>query len=122
MSHEVFSEPWARAWADEIRGSDDYRRAARKWEGSLVLEMTADENGRFVGRDDYVRILRRNRIDKTEFEASVREGLTKFFRRALARPVEDRFDHAEAMRAGLTSKPAPAPAGRPVSVSVTGSV
>jgi ribonucleoside-diphosphate reductase beta chain len=42
MSHEVFTEPWARAWAGELRGSDPYRRAARKWEGSLVLEMATD--------------------------------------------------------------------------------
>ncbi len=40
MSHEVFTEPWARAWAGELRSSDAYRRAARTWEGSLLLEMT----------------------------------------------------------------------------------
>ncbi len=56
MSHEVFTEPWARAWADEIRSSDAYRRAARTWEGSLVLEMTADpvaavDDGRAVFAD-----------------------------------------------------------------------
>ncbi len=32
MSHEVFTEPWARAWAGELRSSDAYRRAARTWE------------------------------------------------------------------------------------------
>ncbi len=42
MGHEVFTEPWARAWAGELRASDAYRRAARTWEGSLLLEMAAD--------------------------------------------------------------------------------
>ena len=32
----------AQAWADELRASSDYRQAALKWEGSLVLEMEAD--------------------------------------------------------------------------------
>jgi ribonucleoside-diphosphate reductase beta chain len=42
MSQEVFTEPWVHSWADELESSSDYRRAAAKWEGSLMLEMTAD--------------------------------------------------------------------------------
>jgi putative sterol carrier protein len=42
--HPAFSEPWAQAWADELRRSDDYRRAAAKWEGSIVLQMAAEES------------------------------------------------------------------------------
>lgn len=38
--HEVFTAPWVLAWADEIRGSDAYRKAAASWEGSLALAMT----------------------------------------------------------------------------------
>ena len=38
--HEVFSEPWVSAWADEIRGSDAYRQAAATWEGSVALAMS----------------------------------------------------------------------------------
>lgn len=44
--HEVFTEPWVAAWADEIRGSDAYRQAAATWEGSVALAMnvaSADE-------------------------------------------------------------------------------
>lgn len=43
MSYAAFSESWARAWADELRASDAYARAAATWEGSLVLEMTAGD-------------------------------------------------------------------------------
>lgn len=42
MSLEVFTQRWAQAWADELRASLEYRRAALKWEGSLLLEMAAD--------------------------------------------------------------------------------
>ena len=41
--HDVFSPPWVDAWIAEIRGSDAYRRAAAGWEGSLALELLADE-------------------------------------------------------------------------------
>lgn len=42
MSFEVFTQRWAQAWADELRGSAEYRLAAVDWEGSLLLEMEAD--------------------------------------------------------------------------------
>ena len=45
MSLEVFTDPWAQAWADELKSSDAYRQAASKWEGSLVIEMVADGDG-----------------------------------------------------------------------------
>lgn len=42
-----------------------------------ILEVPAllDENGRFVGAERYVRILRQNRIDVAEFESSVRRDV-----------------------------------------------
>ncbi len=45
MSHEVFSEDWARNWAGELRRSDAYRTAAATWEGSLTLVMDAGDAG-----------------------------------------------------------------------------
>ncbi len=45
MSLEVFTQPWARAWADELRSSLAYRRAALKWEGSLMIEMEVEAEG-----------------------------------------------------------------------------
>jgi len=46
MSLLAFSEAWAQAWADELRRSDDYRRAAATWEGSIVLQShDAHSNG-----------------------------------------------------------------------------
>ncbi len=43
MSHLAFSQEWALAWAGELRASDAYRQAAAKWEGSLTLVMTAED-------------------------------------------------------------------------------
>jgi ribonucleoside-diphosphate reductase beta chain len=34
----LFTAPWVAAWADAIRASASYRTAARRWEGSIVLE------------------------------------------------------------------------------------
>lgn len=42
MAHEVFTEPWAEAFADELRASAAYREAAATWEGALVLAAHAD--------------------------------------------------------------------------------
>lgn len=39
MSHEVFGPEWAQAWAEELRQSEAYRKAAASWEGAIVLEM-----------------------------------------------------------------------------------
>lgn len=41
----------------------------------LQIPGLTDESGRFVGKEDYLRILRRNRIDKVDFEASVRNDV-----------------------------------------------
>lgn len=37
----LFTAPWVTAWADALRASDAYRLAARRWEGSVVLETQA---------------------------------------------------------------------------------
>lgn len=42
MTIEVFTPDWVDAWAAELRASEAYRKAASTWEGSVVLEMTAD--------------------------------------------------------------------------------
>ncbi len=36
---QFFSAPWIEAWADELRRSESYRRAAAAWEGSLVFRL-----------------------------------------------------------------------------------
>jgi putative sterol carrier protein len=46
LSLEVFTQPWAQAWADGLRSNEAYRQAAIKWEGSLLLAMvTQGEDG-----------------------------------------------------------------------------
>lgn len=43
MAYEVFTTPWAEAWAEELRGSEAYRKAAKSWEGGISLELTGDD-------------------------------------------------------------------------------
>jgi len=42
MTHEVFGRSWTAAWAEEIRASDAYRTAARRWKWTLLLVLRAD--------------------------------------------------------------------------------
>ncbi len=42
MAAEIFTEEWARLWADKINDNADYRKAAEKWEGAIALVMAAD--------------------------------------------------------------------------------
>jgi putative sterol carrier protein len=42
MPHHAFSEDWVDAWVAEIRASDDYRRAAQRWEWPVALVIRAD--------------------------------------------------------------------------------
>ena len=43
MSHEIFTDAWAEAWAQELQASDAYRAAAETWEGSVLLSLKADD-------------------------------------------------------------------------------
>jgi putative sterol carrier protein len=42
MAFEVFTDDWAAAWGEALRASDAYRRAAARWEGSLLLVLAPD--------------------------------------------------------------------------------
>ena len=42
MAPEVFSDEWAQAWGEQMRGGAAYRQAAARWEGAVVLVMEAD--------------------------------------------------------------------------------
>jgi len=44
---EVFTEPWVEAWKEELASSDAYREAAETWEGTLVLELAAEDGDGF---------------------------------------------------------------------------
>jgi putative sterol carrier protein len=41
MAAEIFTEAWARLWADGINANQAYRDAAKKWEGAIGMVMTA---------------------------------------------------------------------------------
>jgi putative sterol carrier protein len=42
MAAEIFTDDWARLWADAINANGDYRSAATKWEGAIGLVMSPD--------------------------------------------------------------------------------
>lgn len=42
MPYAVFGEEWVDAWAGEIRASDEYRKAAQRWEWPLVFVLRTD--------------------------------------------------------------------------------
>jgi putative sterol carrier protein len=42
MAAEIFTDSWARLWADEINQNASYRKAAERWEGAIGLIMTPD--------------------------------------------------------------------------------
>lgn len=42
MAHEIFTGDWARAWCEELNGSEAYAEAAEDWEGALILRVRAD--------------------------------------------------------------------------------
>lgn len=44
LGYEIFTDPWAEAWKDELNRSDKYKKAARTWEWPLVLMMEADSD------------------------------------------------------------------------------
>lgn len=39
---EIFTDAWARAWGEELRGSESYRAAAASWEGAIALTLEGD--------------------------------------------------------------------------------
>lgn len=44
MTLPVFSKSWVDAWARELSASPAYQKAARTWEGSILLEVAADQD------------------------------------------------------------------------------
>lgn len=45
MAHVAFGDDWIQAWAEEIRASEEYRRAGRRWEWPVVFVHRADADG-----------------------------------------------------------------------------
>jgi putative sterol carrier protein len=39
MSEEIFTEPWARDWAEQLNHSEAYHQAARDWHGSICFQL-----------------------------------------------------------------------------------
>ena len=48
MAIDAFSEAWAAAWGRALNASEGYRRAAARWEGSVVLRQADDGRGVFL--------------------------------------------------------------------------
>lgn len=39
MTEEIFTEPWAQGWADELNSSERYQEAAKDWHGSICFRL-----------------------------------------------------------------------------------
>jgi len=72
MTPEMFSGPWAQAWADELNGSEAYRNAASDWHGSICFKL----------RD-------RDRSREKSIFLDLEEGVCKAARSATERDIED---------------------------------
>jgi len=44
MAVEIFTEAWAQEWCRQINANEEYAKAAKRWEGAIVLLMSADES------------------------------------------------------------------------------
>ncbi len=44
MAAEIFTEDWAKAWCEKINANEEYAKAAKRWEGAIVLLMAADDS------------------------------------------------------------------------------
>lgn len=42
MAEKAFSDGWVATWADVLNSSEDYRNAAARWEGEIVIVMRVD--------------------------------------------------------------------------------
>jgi putative sterol carrier protein len=42
MAAEIFTDDWADLWTESINANQDYRKAAKRWEGAIGLVMSPD--------------------------------------------------------------------------------
>lgn len=102
MSAEIFTGPWAEAWADELNSSEAYRSAATDWQGSICFRMKArdphNEHSIFLdlrgGHCDAARIATEEDFRQARFVLSAR-------RRVWKRLVEGQSDPLVALMTGL---------------------
>ncbi len=102
MSHAIFSDAWAKAWAEQLNSSPDYRRAARDWHGSICFRSRdrapAQEKSIFL--DLEAGVCRAARSATAEDLAAARYVLSAS-ERTWQKLVTGRFDPLVALLTGL---------------------
>jgi len=102
MAAEIFSGPWAQAWADELNRSEAYRVAAADWHGSICFRSKERDPSRqksiFLDLEEGVcnaaRTATEEDLERARFVLSARERIWK-------RLVTGRSDPLVALMTGL---------------------
>lgn len=102
MAAEIFSGPWAQAWADELNRSEAYRAAAAEWHGSICFRSKDRDQSRqksiFLDLEQGVcraaRTATKEDLENARFVLSARERIWK-------RLVTGRSDPLVALMTGL---------------------
>ena len=101
MSEEIFSEPWARDWAEQLNRSEAYHKAARDWHGSICFQLRDRDPGKqrciFLDLEEGVcrgaRVATAADRDSADYVLSARE-------RVWRRVIEGRTDPLVALMTG----------------------
>ena len=102
MTGKIFTEPWARGWAQELNSSEKYRQAACNWHGSICFRLRDRNPGkeRCVFLDLKEGICRGARIATPEDRESA-DYVLAARERIWRRLVEGRTDPLVALMTGL---------------------
>lgn len=102
MTEEIFTEPWARGWAEKLNTSEKYREAARDWHGSICFRIRDRDPKRercvFLDLEEGVcreaRVATAEDRESADYVLSARERVWK-------RLIEGRTDPLVALMTGL---------------------
>ena len=102
MTDGIFTEPWARGWAEKLNASEKYRAAARDWHGSICFRLRDRDPKRersiFLDLDEGVcrdaRLASDEDRESADYVLSARE-------RVWERLIEGRTDPLVALMTGL---------------------
>lgn len=102
MTDEIFSEPWARGWAEQLNSSQKYKEAASDWHGSICFRLRDRNPGKercvFLDLEEGVcrdaRLATPEDREAADYVLSARERVWK-------RLIEGRTDPLIALMSGL---------------------
>ena len=102
MTGEIFTEPWARGWAEQLNSSEKYRQAASDWHGSICFQLRDRDPAkqRCVFLDLEEGVCREARVATAEDRESA-DYVLSARERVWRRLVEGRTDPLVALMTGL---------------------